>query len=487
MKKLFVILLVMFLVGTQTAEARKLNAFISYCTFYSPQDGPYIETYISILGSSANFVLNDNGAYQAKLEILILFKQNDSIKDFRKYNLHSPELTDTSKTNIIFHDQQRIPLSNGEYEMEIKIRDLNSDAHGYIVNEPITIEFAEDDIQVSGIELVDTYSEAVEPSIITKSGYDLVPLPLNYYPPSVDKLVFYTEIYNASKTFGEDGKYLLRIYVEELQTSKKIDALIFQKRMDAREVEPVLHEFDISKLPSGDYNLVVEVKDRDNKLVGMGQLFFVRKNELEASVSLAAVDEVEGSFVKYLSNRDTLAEYIRSLRPISTPSEKNFVDKNLETAELMTLQQFFLNFWVERDPLQPDKAWAEYAAEVAKVNYNFGTRIRQGYETDRGRVYLQYGPPNTITEAEHEPNAYPYEIWHYYQLMTQTNRKFVFYNPDLVTNDYELLHSDAIGEINDYNWKSKLQKRNFQTNDLDEQDPDFGWGSNVNDYFNNPH
>lgn len=487
MKKFLILLFAAFLLGHQPAEAAKLNAFISYCTFYSPQDGPYIETYISVLGKSAIYVLNDNGAYQAKLEILILFKQNDSIVEFRKYNLLSPEFDDTSKTDILFHDQQRIPLPNGDYDMEIRIRDINSDAQGYIVNEPITIDFAENDIQVSGIELVDSYKVSTKTTVITKSGYDLIPLPINYYPPSVDKIVFYTEIYNTSKVFGENGKYLLRIYIEELQTSKKIDALVFQKRMNARDVEPILHEFDISDLPTGDYNLVVEVKDRDNKLVGMGQLFFMRKNDLESSVSLANIDQVRNSFVNYITNRDTLKEYIRSLRPISTSTEKTFVDENIETAELLILQQFFLNFWLERDPLHPEKAWADYAAEVVKVNYNFSTKIRKGYETDRGRVYLQYGPPNTITKVEHEPNAYPYEIWHYYQLLNQTNRKFVFYNPDLVTNDYELLHSDVPGELNDYNWRVKLQKRNFQTNDLDEQDPDFGWGSKVNDYYSTPH
>jgi hypothetical protein len=70
--------------------------------------------------------------------------------------------------------------------------------------------------------------------------------------------------------------------------------------------------------------------------------------------------------------------------------------------------------------------------------------------------------------------------------MNQSNRKFVFYNPDLVTNDFELLHSDVTGEYSDYNWKVKLMDRNYQTNDLDEQDPDFGWGSNVNDFFTAP-
>ncbi len=46
------------------------------------------------------------------------------------------------------------------------------------------------------------------------------------------------------------------------------------------------------------------------------------------------------------------------------------------------------------------------------------------------------------------PNSYPYEIWEYYHLADgEVDKKFVFYDRELVGNNYELLHSDARGEI----------------------------------------
>jgi len=114
--------------------------------------------------------------------------------------------------------------------------------------------------------------------------------------------------------------------------------------------------------------------------------------------------------------------------------------------------------------------------------------IRRGFETDRGRVYLQYGPPNSITSRSHEPSSYPYEIWYYHQLTdAQWNKRFVFYNPDLVTNDYELLHSNAIGENYNQTWKHDLHKRNtmnidpYNTEDVDR------WGSEAERIYNNPY
>jgi hypothetical protein len=86
-----------------------------------------------------------------------------------------------------------------------------------------------------------------------------------------------------------------------------------------------------------------------------------------------------------------------------------------------------------------------------------------------------------------EPSAYPYEIWHYYKLGTQTNRKFVFYNPDLVTNDFLLLHSDAQGELSNARWQMVVYKRDTQSiNFDDEKKPGDYFGNQVNENFTNP-
>jgi len=76
-------------------------------------------------------------------------------------------------------------------------------------------------------------------------------------------------------------------------------------------------------------------------------------------------------------------------------------------------------------------------------------------------------------------------------LANQSNRKFVFYNPNFAANDYELLHSDAVGEISDYKWKIKLMARDtdpFNIFNVDIQNEQTRtYGSQVDDYFDNPH
>jgi hypothetical protein len=101
---------------------------------------------------------------------------------------------------------------------------------------------------------------------------------------------------------------------------------------------------------------------------------------------------------------------------------------------------------------------------VIKVNKLFGCRVLKGYETDRGRVYLKYGPPNTMMDRLNEMDTYPYTIWHYYRAGKYTNKRFVFYQPDLVTNCFPLLHSEVPGEIKNPQWNQILHSRNTPMN-----------------------
>ena len=146
-----------------------------------------------------------------------------------------------------------------------------------------------------------------------------------------------------------------------------------------------------------------------------------------------------------------------------------------------------------RDQLTPEDAWNKYYQNVKAVNAKFKSFPYRGYETDRGRVYLQYGPPDKREEYPREPNAFPYEIWIYYRLIDnsklnpiQTNRQFVFYNHDLSSNNYQILHSDALSELHDQNWDMKLHSRTEQSNDFEHTTPTEHYGGNSTDEFNHP-
>ena len=99
-----------------------------------------------------------------------------------------------------------------------------------------------------------------------------------------------------------------------------------------------------------------------------------------------------------------------------------------------------------------------------EVNQAFSNGRKPGWRTDRGRVYLQYGPPNVRAMRHNEADYFPFEIWHYYETNDKLHdRRFLFYSTDL-TMDMELLHSDVPNEVKNHQWKEMVRSRPLALN-----------------------
>src|SRR5579883_1279668 len=126
--------------------------------------------------------------------------------------------------------------------------------------------------------------------------------------------------------------------------------------------------------------------------------------------------ELQGPWKKWL-NEDVVY--------IITDEEKRAF-KQLKTDE--ERQTFVENFWQRRDPT-PDTEENEYKEEhyrrIAYANDHYASGI-PGWKTDRGRMYIKYGPPDEIDshpsggsyerpmeEGGGETSTYPFEDWRY--------------------------------------------------------------------------
>jgi len=480
--KRYQLLLILLSFFTISATAQNLQAIFSFKTFYSPESGPYVETYLSVNANSVKYTLNENGKYQGAIEVGLIFTDGSGvIKHTDKYNLLSPEVTDIANVKFNFLDQQRIQLQNGSYKIELSISDKNVADKVYKSNDVVALEYYGNIAAVSDIQFIDSYSPSATPSIITKSGFDLVPYVDNFYPTDAKSLKFYTEVYNTDQLFS-GSSYLVTYFIESAESRLVIENLRGFSKEKAEKVNVLLREIPLGDLPSGNYNLVVEARNQQNEVFAKNSVFFQRSNKVTLPVytDIKQVD-VSNTFASFITNRDTLVEFINSLHPISSSLEQTFLANQLKLADVKLMQQFFYDFWARRSPVNPEKAWIDYRMEVIKANHEFGTPIRRGHATDRGRVYLKYGPPNTISKNYTEPSALPYEIWHYYKLNAQSNRRFVFYNPDLVTNDFKLLHSDAQGEPFNNQWQMVLHSRDTQSRDYDQETKGINYFGNRSD------
>jgi len=77
-------------------------------------------------------------------------------------------------------------------------------------------------------------------------------------------------------------------------------------------------------------------------------------------------------------------------------------------------ENFIEQFWERRNPNPGSKEnefKEEYYRRIAYANEHFASSIRPGWKTDRGRIYILYGPAD---EVESQPaGTPPFEEWRY--------------------------------------------------------------------------
>ena len=342
--------------------------------------------------------------------------------------------------------------------------------------------------------MIESFKPTVTQTILSKSGYDLVPYVSKYYPSNFNTLSFYAEIYNVNLVLPDSEKYLVTYFIEDFDTKEKLNSFSNFSKYTAAKVSSLLYSFSIEKLRTGNYNVCIEVRNRENSLLAERKLFFQRNNpeKGEALDDLSQLS-LEKTFVKNYTNRDSLAILIDCLRPIASVAEVNYSENQLNSGDIEMMKRFFFSFWQRRNPANPEQEWIAYKEKVDETNRLFSTSIRnkKGFASDRGRVYLKYGSPTIRSISDHEPTAYPYEIWQYDKTTDgQTNRRFVFYCPYSGSNDFRLIHSDARGETYDARWRFKIDDRNTNIpgkNNLDKEIiDDNSYGRQVDDLYKNP-
>ena len=268
----------------------------------------------------------------------------------------------------------------------------------------------------------------------------MLPYITNHYPREFGVMVFYNEVYNTETWIGPNTPFVVKVSVFA-EDGKLVESVGRIKKYNSASIVPVFQTLDIASLSSGNYLLCEEIKDKNNNTITTRYLKFTRS--FDAVETNSEDFQLDGTFVSQFTNADSLYEIIRCHLPISTTLERTSIDNVLLLKDMDQLKSFLFTFWQTRNPANPESEWKQYMEKVAYTDKSFGNKIKRGWQTDRGRVYLQYGKPNTRIERHYNPDYYPFEIWHYYETNGLHNCKFLFVNPSM-SNDFELIHTDNL-------------------------------------------
>ena len=505
MKKILIILaMAVAATGSAVAQMQALFGYSRY--FLVDKAQPYLETYLQFDAWTMHFTPAPQGGYRAEVEVSLVLRQQDSVCFAKRYDLSSPTVPDLEHLDFSFLDVQRFSVSDGIFDLDITLRDKGSDAEPVSLSQKIYISFGRRQPTLSSLQLLASIKPTVKENILSRGGYDLEPYVSDFIPEQVDRLSYYYEIYDIDKYFyhelfsngtdmehrrssgaDERAELLTVAFIEDLQTGRRISEEHMSRKTSAPMI-PVVGSIDISWLPSGNYNLVCEVRDRDNRTLLFSKLPIFRSNpEVK---ELAEVSDFATTFVGRYSEEE-LKLYLDALYPIASEAEKSVAAGLVKQSSLEEKQAFLYRFWSVRNALAPEAEWLKYKERIDYVQEHFSYPKTRGIMTDFGRVYLQYGPPDFIRDEKNfavvgrssaigaDPQTLstlgnrgmdsgevgvgqtfyqPYQLWRYNKLPDDDqNRVFLFWDEHR-SGYYKLLNSNARGEVQEADWERRLSR-----------------------------
>lgn len=205
---------------------------------------------------------------------------------------------------------------------------------------------------------------------------------------------------------------------------------------------------DLAGLPPGDYTFEVVVQGRDTVVARQAPF---RMGGLETAVAVEAVDAVDTFGAMTEAQLDTL--YAPLIYLMASDETGIYGSLTLEGK-----RGFLRRFWAKRDPTADgpqNEAQEAFYRRIAEANRRFregGVADIPGWRTDRGRIFIKYGPPQDVLQRPQAGSTAPYEVWKYTRGRLS---KYVFLDQTQFGN-YALIWTDDRREASRPNWQALL-------------------------------
>lgn len=398
-------------------EVGQPTYFVDYAGF--KMDAPNVsrlEVYYQVYNFGLQFQ-REGDAYVAEYvftaRIMDGGEQVETLEQNRRVTVDNYEAT---LSRFDFRTSQfSFELPPGKYTLETTLRDQNSNQ---IRNRefPLTLDDFKADQPLSS-DLLFTY--AVEPAsdasgTFTKGNLTVVPSVTRLYGGEDSaRLLYYFEIYS-----GNDNK-VQQVNVETILRSPS-RGMIYRDTLYVDLGDAVvrqLRDISLAEYSPGDYELEVNLLGRRNKRLASQREAFTIQWSQEA-------------LLKH--------DFDKAVQQLGYIASQGAIDDLKKPETLEERVDAFNSFWKERDPTpgtRENEAKREFYRRITYADRQFGHLRREGWRTDRGRIYIQYGEPDQIDDFPISPQYAPYQIWHYYRDGRYRRFTFLDQNED---GDYRL-------------------------------------------------
>jgi GWxTD domain-containing protein len=432
-------------------DPAKFILHADYSRFWKNDSLVYLEISTQIY-SNMTTLRRDSAGFHGNVRLNISIRNtNDTSYIISDEFLVPIEHTDSlslGKNKMLVH-KSIYTVGCGSYSVFVSARDDASanrhDSSKFIVE----VTKRSSGVAVSDAELCSSISESMDQKdVFYKNTYRVVPNPNRVFGPGTVPLLYtYVETYNLDPS----GMYIISGELKDLRGQIKKNRTV-RRRFSQPNVVDVF-QLNTNAVPSGKYDFVYSICDTlGHELARTQRQVFINNpniTDTTGSLSLVGTDEFGGMSI------DEIRKEFRTAVYIARPDDRASFDK-LTTVEAR--REFLRKFWkrVESETTgQSVLTRSEYLNRVAQTNERYRTPMKEGWRTDRGRVFILYGEPNEIERNPFPEDSKPYEIW-FYRLL-ESGVKFVFID-NTFFNDFVLVHSTKQGEIKNEAWQDLLKK-----------------------------
>ena len=391
----------------------------------------------------------DSAGWSAAVDLTLTGNTGDSVV-FADRWLAPARLADTAdaKPGMSLVGLYSVQLRAGEYAIRI----LGKDRFAPLRRDSITLRLpvlppGSDRVVLSDIEFATTIKPGSKESPFYKNTLDVIPNVGGMYSES-QVCYFYVEAYNL--LLGQDRSDMtMRVSVLDA-VGKELVSRERQKKRSA-ESAVLIDQLAAARFKSGTYSLVVALLDTAKKTLAQStRKFYVYNPSLGVDSTLLSLgSSLPMAVYSTMEEQELDRDFKWSRYEISEAEQAQYKQLN----GLDVKRKFLSDVWRHRPP----GAREVYMARVAHANEAFGMLGREGYRTDRGRVYIVYGPPDDVERHPNESDTKPYEIWTYNNIQGGVEFDFL---QRIQGADYELVNSTHRNELHDANWMQYAQQAN---------------------------
>lgn len=446
---------VCLLVGL-TEVARTQHEFhvnVDCAVFHHPEDGPYAELYYGFDKRDLVTIRDERGRDfgEALVQLRVTREDEVFLSDIWRMEV---EPFDSTEAHSKVVDMLRYSMEPGEYKLTFVVEDLNKRSRKDSVSMPLEVNaFQETRLLLSDIEFATSIRKASNgQDHFTKNTLEVLPNPGALYGDGLPMLFYYVEAYNLLSSI-EGDRYETRCWITDTD-GNEVEGVSEVRRTKTKRIDASVEvgAMRVADLPSGTYRFHFSIGPvNEDPLVTQSKRFYIYSESMMAARRVAtdlASEMLSSEFGDM--DEEELDKHFKIIGYIINEEARSLYSK-LETMEAKRM--FLYRFWKAQDP-NPETKVNEfrqmYLERMEYANEEFRRMGKEGWKTDRGRVYMIYGPPDYVDRFPSTTKTYPYEIWYYDRI--EGGVEFVFVDASGI-REYVLVHSDATGEIKDPDWE----------------------------------